>query len=410
MRILVAAFACEPDKGSEPAVGWGWVTALAEAGHDVVAITRANNRPLIEAELAERPRAHLTFVYHDLADWMLRLKNATGGLGLRAYYLMWCGSVRAVARRIVAEGGIDLCHHVTFAHCWTPSPLAAVGAPLLWGPVGGAEPCPPAFWPGLGWQGALYEATRAALRGLAAFNPALRRSARTVQMAVAATPETASWLTGIGCRRVIVASQVGLDATLVGRLATFSRAAPDARTAWRFLILGDLLPHKGVHLILAALRDLPGRWSLDIVGDGPERGRLERLAQTGALHGRVRFHGHLPRMLALDRMRPAHLLLVSALHDSGGFAIAEALAAGVPVLSLNRGGPPLLAGDAGIAVPAPDPHAAIEGSRTALARLLADPAAWPALSVAARRRAATLHWSEALRRVYEPLAAAEDAP
>lgn len=405
MRILAAAFACEPLTGSEPAVGWGWITALTAAGHEVVAITRTNNRALIEAELALRPQPGLSFVYHDLPDWVLRLKRMTGGLGLRAYYLLWCRQARRLARGLVAEGGIDLCHHVTFAHCWTPSPLAGLGIPFLWGPVGGAEPCPPAFWPGLGWRGAAYEATRAMLRGAASFNPALRRSAATVPLAVAATPETARWMTSVGCRQTHVASQVGLDAAIVERLAAFSRPAPDAHAQWRFLVLGDLLPHKGVHLILAALRNLPGNWSLDIVGDGPERGRLEGMAQAEPLRGRVRFQGHLPRVRALDTMRPAHLLLVSALHDSGGFAVAEALAAGVPVLCLDRGGPPLLAGPAGIAVPAPNPDAAIDGMAAALRGLMADPSTWPTLSDAARRRAATLLWSEAVKRVYTPLPA-----
>ncbi|MGE4218227.1 MAG: glycosyltransferase [Alphaproteobacteria bacterium] len=408
MRILVAAFACEPGKGSEPAVGWGWVTSLAEAGHDVVAITRANNRDPIEAELAVRPRARLAFVYHDLPDWLLRLKKATGGFGLRAYYLLWCRSIRSRARQIVAESRIDLCHHVTFAHCWSPSPLANLGPPLIWGPVGGAEPCSSAFWPDLGWRGAVYEAIRTTLRGVAAFNPMLRRSARTVPMAVASTPETARWLARIGCRTVWVASQVGLDTAIAGRLAALARPAPDAQTEWRLLIIGDLLPHKGVHLALAALRNLPGRWSLDIVGDGPERRRLERMART--LTGHVRFHGHLPRDRALERMQPAHLLLVSALHDSGGFTVVEALAAGVPVLSLDRGGPPLLAGDGGIAVPAPNPGVAVAGIRAALTRLFSDPAAWPELSAAARRRAAAFLWPEAIGRVYAPIAAMKAVP
>ena len=38
-RILLSAYACEPGKGSEPAVGWMWATELAGLGHEVWVIT-----------------------------------------------------------------------------------------------------------------------------------------------------------------------------------------------------------------------------------------------------------------------------------------------------------------------------------------------------------------------------------
>lgn len=411
MRILIAAYACEPDKGSEPAVGWGWVTTLAETGHEVVAITRANNRPAIEAELTRQPRPGLSFVYHDLPGWARRLKRWARGPGLRAYYLAWCAGARRHARAVIAEGGVDLCHHVTFAQCWTASPLAALGPPLLWGPVGGGEPCPAAFWSGLGWRGALYEAVRAGLRALAPLAPGLRRTVATARPAVAATSDTARWLARVGCREARVATQVGLDAATLGRLGHLSRPAPGAGSdGWRFLMLGELLPHKGGHLALAALSGLAGDWRLDLVGGGPQRGRLVRLARRHGLTDRVQFHGRLPRDRALDHLRSAHLLLAPALHDSGGFAIAEALAAGVPVLCLDRGGPPALVGEGGIVVPADGPRAAIAGMASALARLLAEPARWGALSEAARRRATVLAWPQVVGRVYSGIGDREPTP
>ena len=50
MKILLSAYACEPNKGSEPGVGWHWALELGYLGHDVWVLTRANNRPAIEAE------------------------------------------------------------------------------------------------------------------------------------------------------------------------------------------------------------------------------------------------------------------------------------------------------------------------------------------------------------------------
>ena len=49
MKILLSAYACEPNKGSEPAVGWNWTRSLIDQGHDVHLITRSNNQPSIDA-------------------------------------------------------------------------------------------------------------------------------------------------------------------------------------------------------------------------------------------------------------------------------------------------------------------------------------------------------------------------
>ncbi|MFX8624472.1 hypothetical protein ABTM07_20330, partial [Acinetobacter baumannii] len=83
-----------------------------------------------------------------------------GGLGARLYYLAWMRSVAPRLRELAAAGRFDMAHHVTFAQYWSGTALDALDLPLLWGPVGGGEPCEIAFWPGLGPRGAAYEALR----------------------------------------------------------------------------------------------------------------------------------------------------------------------------------------------------------------------------------------------------------
>ena len=51
LKVLISAYACEPNKGSEPEVGWQWALQMARY-HDVTVLTRSNNRAGIEKELA----------------------------------------------------------------------------------------------------------------------------------------------------------------------------------------------------------------------------------------------------------------------------------------------------------------------------------------------------------------------
>ncbi len=39
-KILLSAYACEPNKGSEAGIGWNWVLEIAKRGHNVTVITR----------------------------------------------------------------------------------------------------------------------------------------------------------------------------------------------------------------------------------------------------------------------------------------------------------------------------------------------------------------------------------
>ena len=66
MKVLIGAYACAPNTGSEGGVGWNWAVQAARHGHDVHVITRANNRTVIEEELRARPIDGFTFHYYDL--------------------------------------------------------------------------------------------------------------------------------------------------------------------------------------------------------------------------------------------------------------------------------------------------------------------------------------------------------
>ena len=54
MKILVSAYSCEPNKGSESEVGWRWSLKLAEKGHKVFVVTRKNNKKNIQKYLKKK--------------------------------------------------------------------------------------------------------------------------------------------------------------------------------------------------------------------------------------------------------------------------------------------------------------------------------------------------------------------
>ena len=157
--------------------------------------------------------------------------------------------------------------------------------------------------------------------------------------------------------------------------------APDGEALVGYV--GRLAAEKRVEL-LAPLQDLPGT-RLVVVGDGPERGRLQATLPRAQFLG-FRRGDDLARLVAsLD------VFVHTGTDETFCQAVQEALASGVPVVAPAAGGPVDLVehGRNGWLWPTEDPRL----FRGAVASLLADPEGRAAMGVAARRSVAHRSWS-----------------
>ncbi len=100
-----------------------------------------------------------------------------------------------------------------------------------------------------------------------------------------------------------------------------------------FLFLGSLTHGKGIDTTLRALARVERPVEVIVVGDGPKREPLERVARSQCSHHRVRFLGHVAYDHVPDIMQEAEVLLFPSRHDGFGMVTMEALAAGRPVLA-----------------------------------------------------------------------------
>ena len=158
----------------------------------------------------------------------------------------------------------------------------------------------------------------------------------------------------------------------------------------RFVSIGDLLHWKGFHLGLRAFAaaDLPNAeyW---LIGDGPERARLEGLGPL-ARHFAIASPSSAgyPAWMALDRAaRNATALVHPSLHDSGGWVCLEAMAAGKPVICLDLGGPAVqVTPETGFKIAAGTPEQAVRDMAAAMRRLAQDEGLRRRMGEAGRRR------------------------
>jgi glycosyltransferase involved in cell wall biosynthesis len=161
--------------------------------------------------------------------------------------------------------------------------------------------------------------------------------------------------------------------------------------------VGRLVPNKGLDNLLQALALHRGaRWRLTVVGDGPERERLETLASELRLAARVRWTGGLPAEQVANLWPELDVVVLpsralSRWRESNGHVLIEAMAHEVAVLGTDSGVIPELIGDAGVVVPAGD----VPALAAALERLGDEEVRRP-LAQAARARALRLYSDDAI--------------
>ncbi|HEY9660754.1 MAG TPA: glycosyltransferase family 4 protein [Allocoleopsis sp.] len=371
LKVLLVAYACRPDKGSEPGVGWNMARELAKH-HDVWVLTRQNNASAIDSFLTQTPVAGLQVVYCDLPPVLRWWKYERWEVHL--HYALWQLSAYFVARRLHHHIQFDLAHHATYSRYCNPSFLTFLPIPMILGPVGGGESAPTSFWQDYGLRGQLYELLREGSRWLGEQDPLVWLTARRSRAVLVSTHETASRMKALGAKRIeTIAGQTGINQQELAQLGLLAHPVSDRPV--RFLSLGRLLHWKGFHLGLRAFAqaNLPHAeyW---IVGEGKELGNLEALVQELGIGDRVRFWGNLPRDQALSVLGECDVLVHPSLHDFSPTVCLEAMAAGKPVLCLNIGGPAVqITETTGIRVAAETPEQAVQDLAKAMIQLASTP-------------------------------------
>ncbi|MGC6464491.1 MAG: glycosyltransferase family 4 protein [Akkermansiaceae bacterium] len=336
----MSAFACEPEEGSEPEVGWRWARMMSR-DNDVIVVTQEKNRKHIEPFLEKHPDIcqGVTFVYHEFWPTFRRLKRRFSWLML-PYYTMWQWSLRKKVSQLLEVHSVDLIHHVTFASFRMP--VFLTGRPVIWGPVGGADTAPDHLLGHLGsWHSIIREKVRNWSTGFAIrLLPWIDPSVKSGGMAFASTPGT-----GEAFKRNGIPAKILPTVGMVPQKECRMDFSPPGQPL-RLLFVGRLHHLKGLQFIFEAMRGLPKKEAiLTVVGSGPLEKRLRELVAKMDLEDRVHFKGFVARPKLPEIYLTHDLLVAPSLYESGGLSILEAFSFGLPAVALKRGGPALSIND-----------------------------------------------------------------
>jgi glycosyltransferase involved in cell wall biosynthesis len=342
LRILLLGPDCNPNTVSIPFVTYSHAAALAKL-HDVTLVARASvenslrgaNASFREIEVVHTPWLDRIFA------WCFRtiFKSNYDGQALTAFKYPFAIAFEWKAwrqmRRRIQAGEFDVVLRLVPMSPALPSPFALFlrkgPIPFVIGPLNGGLPWPAGFS-----QLNKQKEWVSGLRRLYRFFPFARSTYRYAAAIIAASSQTYSEFATYGDKLFFV-PEPGIDISL----CTEDSRRRDTGVKLELIFVGGLVPRKACDLALrGAARILRSDEAhFTVVGDGPERTRLEQLATSLGIDKAVTFHGWLEHSEVLRRLQAADVLVFPSIRDNGAGVVFEALASGAVPVVADFGGP-----------------------------------------------------------------------
>ncbi len=342
LRILLLGPDCNPEKVSIAFVTYSHAAALAQL-HDVTIVARS---PVEDAlRHAKAPFRAIEVVRMPLLErifaWGLRriFKYNYASQALTAFrcpfYLAFEWRAWRQLRRRIFAGEFDVVLRLVPTTAVIPSSFAFFlrkgPIPFVIGPINGGLPFVQGFS-----QANNQKQWISGLRNLYRFLPFARSTYRRAAAIIAGSSQTYAEFAAHREKLFF------LPENAVGRsLCSGTMRSLERDSKLELIFVGGLIPCKACDLGLRAaaplLRNDLARFT--VVGDGPERNRLERLARSLGIEKAVSFCGWLSHAEVLVRLRSADVLVFPSVRDFGGGVVFEALATGVVPVVVDFGGP-----------------------------------------------------------------------
>lgn len=394
--ILVLAYSISPVRGSEYAVGWNYVTHMAERHKLIVLYGLAGDHMGDAQEIVSyggnaAGDTEFVFVAPDRFARVLNSLNVSGVFPFSFYlaYRFWHRSAARKASEIISSRTIDVVHYLCPIGYREPGYLWKLNKPYIWGPIGGMNMRPLRPFAFYGLSAIIKTAGRNIVNWLQfRLSPRLQRAIQASNVLIANTSENARLIESVHGRLPLLMPENAI--TAVAEMPAPACVAPLA-----LIWVGRIDAAKALEILLVALAELKdASWTLEVVGDGPRAGPARALAEDLGLSDRVDWTGILPRRAVQDRFEAADVHVLTSLAEAHSTVLWEAMSLGVPTIAFDHCGMHDSICDAcGIRVPLGNFTQMAANMADAIRSLLDDPSRIAALSAGALRCAAKNGWA-----------------
>lgn len=342
--IILVTYDISPYRGSEASVSWNYVYNMGEYHKVIVLYGRGKDE--IEKYLESHQMPNVKFI--NIPYVSLQGSGLLLDIKYNLNYRRWHYQTYLKAKELVNNEHVDIIHYlnpIVFkepGYCWYIKKV-----PYVWGPIQGVENRPLALFPALSPKGKINAlARRLVHNGMLMCLPRVRKALKRADAVFAATPNTVKQLKRIHHKDAIYLPENGI--------LKMERTEPITMNDTLNLIwVGSIDERKALGILISALGKVKNNnWHLNVLGEGPLRGKCEALADELGISERITFHGKVDRAQVQLVFGQSQVHVISSLGEATTTVLWEAFSKAIPTITLDHCGMAgVVSSECGIKIP-----------------------------------------------------------
>lgn len=337
LNILINAYACGPDRGSEPGMAWNWCCHLAKHC-ELHIITEGEFREDIERVLPTMEYGHnMHFYYLPVSDKIRRMCWNQGDWRFYYYYAKWQKRALVEARRIIGSTHIDVIHQLNMIGFREPGRLWKIeDIPYVWGPTNAKEAFPIAYLKGAPIKKKCFIFVKNIITKLQlAWSKMVHSAARRADCVIAASSDSALAIKKyLPAKNIVTINESGCELPQ----ATIPRFHQTEE--FNILWVGRFIFTKQLTIALQAIaKSSLEHVHLHIVGGTTEEeGPFKQYAQELGIEPQCIWHQKIPHSEVQKLMQQSDLFFFTSVAEGTPHVVLESIANGLPVLCFDTCG------------------------------------------------------------------------
>ena len=339
LSILINAYACSPNMGSEPGMAWNWCVNLAKHC-ELHIITEGEFRDKIEAALPALPQGkNMHFYYNPVPERIRKMCWNQGDWRFYFYYKQWQKKTLQIAQEIIKKHHIDLIHQLNMVGFREPGYLWNINEkPFIWGPIAGLGSIPFSFLKGGGIKFTLFyliknQITKLQLKYSSKVNAALKKA----DILITATPESSD----------IIQKTHHIDSIQINETGCYIKEnTSDIKkedSPFNILWVGRFIYTKQLKLALDVIKEIRNLKNIrfHIVGQAfkeEETQTYKSYATTLGIDDICVWCGQIPNNQVMRLMRKSHIFFFTSIFEATSTVILEAIQNKLPIVCFDRCG------------------------------------------------------------------------
>lgn len=341
LSILINAYACSPNMGSEPGMAWNWCVNLAK-DCELHIITEGEFKDKIEAVLPTLPQGkNMHFYYNPVSDEIRKMCWNQGDWRFYKYYREWQWKTYTMAKEIIRQHHIDIVHQLNMIGFREPGYLWKIeDKPFVWGPIGGLKQFPSSYLEGAGIKMKLFNRVKNIINIYQIkHDKRVDQALKKADLLISSIPDSYNVIKKYKGLNSIIIPETGcfIDDNSIKRNKE-EKVDDDFRLLW----VGKFDFRKQLNIALATMSKLKDKSNIKLIicgsGSDDQISYYKQMAINLGIDDNVVWKGNIENSKVKEEMHKSDIFFFTSVSEDTSTVVLEAVSCELPVLCFDTCG------------------------------------------------------------------------